>query len=183
MLLLLRRQSRSVNWEKAAKGALALDSASVELAVSTLPKCWGTGPLGPLNNDGGGLNGVAFAYHNCSVSDYVEFAYKLWLTPSQEQFLISQLPAWAVTNRYNIELKGPGNSTKDQKRLTMQALLAHRFKLAVHFEAREVPVFALVLAYPGGPGPQLQVHPKESSCSARCQSQPMFPRSLFGATV
>lgn len=37
----------------------------------------------------------------------------------------------------------------DQKRLMLQALLAERFKLAVHYEPRTMPVFALTLARDG----------------------------------
>lgn len=38
----------------------------------------------------------------------------------------------------------------------MQSLLVDRFKLAVHTETKEGPVFALVLSKPGKMGPQLQ---------------------------
>jgi bla regulator protein blaR1 len=119
--------------------------------------------LGPLSNDGGGLRGFAFEY-NCSASDYIEFAYKLWLAPSQKQSLLAQLPLWAVTDRFTISLKGPGNTTKDQKRVTMQSLLADRFKLLVHFESREMPVFALVPLISGETGPKLQPYPKGVPC-------------------
>ena len=47
----------------------------------------------------------------------------------------------------------------------MQALLADRFKLAVHYEIKQVPVFALVLDKPGKLGPKIQPHPSDASCS------------------
>jgi Protein of unknown function (DUF3738) len=124
----VRAQLTDADWEKAAGAPLALDTASIQLAPSPGPgpKCFGTAPLGPLSNDGIGLHGFAFGYSNCSVSDYIEFAYKLWLAPSQEKSLCVQLPGWAVTDRFDIRLTGPGNSTKDQKRVTMQSLLADR---------------------------------------------------------
>ena len=50
-------------------------------------------------------------------------------------------------------------------RLMIQTLLEDRFKLAVHYDTRQLPVFALVLAKPGITGPQLQPHPDDSSCS------------------
>lgn len=162
----LRAQSMAVDWEKSAGAPLARDTASVQLDPSpeTTPKCWGTGPLGPLSDDGTGTGGFAFGYSDCSVSDYIEFAYKLWLAPRQKQSLLVQLPGWAVTERFNIWLKGPGNATKDQKRVTMQSLLVDRFKLSVHFETREMPVFALVPLIPGHTGPKLQPHPNGVSC-------------------
>jgi uncharacterized protein (TIGR03435 family) len=46
----------------------------------------------------------------------------------------------------------------------MQVLLADRFKLAMHHETRQLPMFALVLDKPGKVGPQLQPHPADSPC-------------------
>jgi bla regulator protein blaR1 len=161
----LHAQSTAADWEKAAGAPLALDTASVQFVASPGPgHCWGTGPLGPLSNDGIGLHGLAFGHSNCSVSDYIEFAYKLWLSPSQKQSLEAQLPGWAVTDRFDIRLKGPGRTPKDQKRVTMQSLLADRFKLSVHFETRQMPVFALVPLIPGETGPKLQPHPDSVPC-------------------
>jgi uncharacterized protein (TIGR03435 family) len=68
-------------------------------------------------------------------------------------------------DRYDIEARTPGAATKDQTRLMMQGLLAERFKLAVHWETREAPVFALVLDKPGELGPQLRQHPAGDDCS------------------
>ena len=68
---------------------------------------------------------------------YIEFAYKLWLTPDQRRSFIAQLPKWAAsdTDSYTIHARAAAsNPTKDQMRLMMQALLADRFRLAVHFE-------------------------------------------------
>jgi uncharacterized protein (TIGR03435 family) len=51
-------------------------------------------------------------------------------------------------------------------RLMMQSLLADRFKLAVHFETREVPVLALTLDKPGKLGPKLRPHSEGPACPA-----------------
>jgi uncharacterized protein (TIGR03435 family) len=87
---------------------------------------------------------------------YISFAYKLTI----EQYIAaqSQMPKWVNTDRFDIEAHGAGNPTKDQYRLMMQALLADRFKLAIHFETKVVPVLALVLDKPGKLGPQLRQH-------------------------
>ena len=52
---------------------------------------------------------------------------------------------------YDIAAKAEGDSTPsvDQFRLMLQALLADRFKLQVHHETREVPVYELVVAKNG----------------------------------
>ena len=119
-------------------------------------------PLGPMDDftPTGGLLSAT----NIPLSQYIAFAYKL--TEPQLQAIQSQLPKWANSNRYDIQAKASGNPNKDQMRLMTQALLAKRFKLALHYETRQVPVLALVLDKPGKLGPQLQLHPDRSPCSS-----------------
>lgn len=93
----------------------------------------------------------------------MNFAFKL--TPAQDRAIVAQFPKWANDYRYDIQARASGNPTKDQFRLMMQALLADRFKLAIHYETRQLPVFALVLDKPGKLGPQLRLHPDDSPCS------------------
>lgn len=106
-----------------------------------------------------------FSSTNRPLIDYISFAYKM--TDSQRQDLMQQLPAWALSDGFDILAKSENHDpTKDQMRLMMQSLLADRFKLAVHTETRRVSIFALVLAKPGTVGPQLKSHPAEKSCAA-----------------
>jgi uncharacterized protein (TIGR03435 family) len=74
------------------------------------------------------------------------------------------MPKWVTMERFDIEARAHGNPTKDQMRLMMQALLSDRFKLAIHTETRQLPVFALVLAKPGKFGPQLRPHLDDPPC-------------------
>ena len=69
-------------------------------------------------------------------------------------------PAWLESDRYDIEAK-PDSATAEQllklslkerdpvQRRMQQALLADRLKLKVHFETREISIFALVVAKSG----------------------------------
>jgi len=77
------------------------------------------------------------------------------------------LPSWANTERYDIRATSMlSNATRDQRRAMLRAMLADRFKLAVHTEEREQPVFELVLARSDGRlGPGLK--PTEMNCEAR----------------
>jgi bla regulator protein blaR1 len=98
---------------------------------------------------------------------YIEFAFKLLLTPKQEEAMIAQLPKWVGTQPFVIQAKAPATDvTKDQMRVMMQSLLVDRFKLAAHFESRDQPVLALVLDKPGMPGPRLRRHSQGLACGA-----------------
>ena len=118
-------------------------------------------PLGP--GDVYVQNGGLFAANNLPLATYIFFAYKF--IGNQAQFLLPQLPDWTKTEQFDIQARAQGNPGKDQMRLMMRALLADRFKLTIHNETREVPVFAFVLVKPGKMGPQLKVHSEGSPCS------------------
>ncbi len=101
-----------------------------------------------------------------TLSTYITFAYKLMLTQDQVQSMLARLPKWVSTDYFEIQARAAGNPTKDQMRLMMQSLLADRFKLAVHFETRQVPVLALTLVKPGTLGPNLHPHADGPPCDA-----------------
>jgi len=65
--------------------------------------------------------------------------------------LIAGGPAWADSDRYDIVASTPGDSrpTLDQQMAMLRTLLAERFKLAVHRESRELPVYVLTSAKRG----------------------------------
>ena len=88
----------------------------------------------------------------------VTFAYKL--SPGE---VSAQLPK-SFPDSFDIEARAPGNPTKDQMRLMVQSLLADRFKLRVHFETHEGPVYALTLVRPGHTGPKLRPHADGPAC-------------------
>jgi uncharacterized protein (TIGR03435 family) len=140
-------------------------------------------PPGP--EDAYAPDGGSFSGSGVTLYQYISLAYDF--TVFDYQLLKSRLPEWVLTDRFDIQARGSGNPTKAQMRLMMQSLLADRFKLAIHFETREVPVFALVLAKPGKTGPQLHPHTNEPPCSTaspcgRFDSQPNPPvQCIIGA--
>lgn len=101
-------------------------------------------------------NGGLFTATNFPVSSYIGFAYKL--TSYQRNAMAAGLPKWAKDERFDIEARGAASATKDQMRVMMRSLLADRFKLVVHTETHEGPIFAMVLVKPGEMGPKLHPH-------------------------
>src|SRR4029453_6241289 len=58
-------------------------------------------------------------------------------------------PAWLDFDPFDIEAKGDGNPSPANLKIMARALLEDRFKLKVHHEQREAPVYALT-AGPAG---------------------------------
>jgi bla regulator protein blaR1 len=163
-------------WETAAGGKMAFEVAAVK---PTSPGTKFTPPIFALDaGDSYASTGGRF-WADFPLSVYIAFAYKISLSSIQGQ----QLPKWVGSDRFNIQAKAEGNPTKDQMRLMMQALLADRFKLAVHFETNEAPVFVLTLAKPGKLGPNLRPHADGPSCDVPDTS--VFPSlcDLYALTM
>ena len=147
----------SSDWQKDAGGHQSFEIASVKQNKSGSEVSNMNVPIGP--GDIYPPNGGLFSGTNMPLVSYVYFAYKL--SGTQFQFLLPQLSkssSWVTNDRFDIQARADGNPTKDQMRLMVQALLADRFKLAIHYETRELPVFALVLSKSGKTGPKLRPH-------------------------
>jgi uncharacterized protein (TIGR03435 family) len=66
-------------------------------------------------------------------------------------------PSWMNVERFDITATAAGNPDRNQMNEMTKTMLAERFKLVVHTETRQLPVYALVLATPDGRlGPALR---------------------------
>lgn len=178
-------QTVSTDWEKSAGGKTSFEIASVKQDKDepTAANFHSNVTLNAANDfvPTGGL----FSATNQWFTEYVVFAYKL--TEYQYRSVEKQLPASISDKRYDIEARAAGNPTKDQYRLMMQSLLADRFKLSAHFEAKQESLFALVIVNPGKLGPRLRKDPAGQPCeptvSAGAQSTPDGFPSRCGVVV
>jgi bla regulator protein BlaR1 len=147
-------------WQRAAGGKMSFDVASVK-PTQTRGRSTSNVPLiGEVYAPTGGL----FSATNTPLMNYMRFAFKDIKLAYQATPDLSGAPGWVRTDQYDIEARAQGNLTKDQMRLMVQSLLADRFKLALHYETRQLPVYALVLSKEGRLGPQLK--PSDGSCSS-----------------
>ncbi len=72
---------------------------------------------------------------------------------------ISGGPAWADSDHFDIQAITPGDvqPSRAEQMTMLRNLLAERFKLTVHREQKDFPIYALDLAKPGAqPGPGLK---------------------------
>jgi len=74
-------------------------------------------------------------------------------------------PNWIDSEHFDIDAKAEGDPTREQENLMMQSLLADRFKLALHHETRQLPVYTLTVSKPGKTGPQLALHSDSTKCT------------------
>jgi len=129
-----------------------------------------------VNRSGSGLALIApqagglFTATNVTLNNLIITAFHLM--PHQ----LYGLPEWGASEHFDIEARAEGNPTRDQINLMLQPLLEDRFKLAVHHETRQLPVFALVLSKPGKTGPGLLPHSDDTKCPDPA-GPPLPPRS------
>src|SRR4030095_12774459 len=114
------------------------------------------------------LPGGRVSASNMPVRPIITFAYQL------AQYQLIGGPGWLTTDRYDLiaKLEGdpgpvfaPSGTAPNPMQLALRNLLEDRFKLKVHRETREMDIYALVMAKPGGaPGPNLK--PTTQDCAA-----------------
>lgn len=113
--------------------------------VSVKPNNSGIPRVG-LQFPGGRLNGI-----NITVQALFGLAFRV------QPFQIVGAPDWVGSERFDVMATSTVTPTLDQRASMVQALLADRFKLSVHRETSELPVYGLVLAKNDGTlGPRLR---------------------------
>jgi uncharacterized protein (TIGR03435 family) len=105
--------------------------------------------------------GGRFVAGNAPVTFLIQRAY------SVQNFQVVGGPSWVNTVGYDIEAKPDGNIGQEQMWLMVQTLLADRFKLSMHRETRDLPVYDLEVVKSGKLPPPLRA----------CSDDPPLPQS------
>jgi uncharacterized protein (TIGR03435 family) len=158
----------------AAQGIIKSDGPKPQFEVATVrPNKSGEAgaSLGP--RPGGRLIGT-----NQTVRNLIRNAFNV-----QPDQLIGG-PDWMDADRFDIQAKAAdadidekGMLPYPQFMLRLQSLLEDRFKMVAHWETRELPVYALVVASPGKLGPKLKPH------TGDCNRAPGVPPPPGSASV
>ena len=82
-------------------------------------------------------------------------------------------PAWADSELYEVQAKGPEDLSVADARSMMRTLLEDRFKLRVHVERRDVPIYVLTLIRQNGSFGR-GMRPAKIDCSrySKCSPEP-----------
>jgi uncharacterized protein (TIGR03435 family) len=153
-------------------GVLALSIAvtaqtPLEFEVSSIKRNLGTTPGGDVRR----LPDGTFIATNISIRNVLGSA---WPT---EDFEYRNLPDWAIRNRYDITVKPPAGASQDEIQAMWRALFRDRFKLQVHNETRDTPIYALVVARGDRRlGPQIKPSAQDCAALAAVPATPSPPR-------
>jgi uncharacterized protein (TIGR03435 family) len=101
------------------------------------------------------INGLSLDWGFVTLADLIPYAYRV------KSFQVTG-PSWMRESRWNILAKLPEGATQDQAPEMIQALLAERFKLTIHRDKREQPVYDLIVGK-GGPKLEASVEGEEIS--------------------
>jgi bla regulator protein blaR1 len=147
------------DWMRAAGGKMAFDVAKIRLNALGIPP-QGPRPASNVDLDPGDIympTGGILRLQNKSLRTLIAFAYKM--NGDQQLYLHDHAPSFVLNDRFDLEARTENQAvTKDQMRLMMQALLAERFKLAVHRETQVATVLGLTPLKAGKLGPQIRPH-------------------------
>jgi bla regulator protein blaR1 len=148
-------------WICAVYGSPTAPSSQAETTfdVASVKPNAGGGGRGSL----GSLPGGRFHAQNQTVRSLIQMAYHV------QDFQISAGPGWINSERYDVEAKAEGNPPRQQIMGPMlQALLGDRFKLKLHRETKELPIYVLVAAKGG-----LQLKPAKlaGNCAAHYEKE------------
>jgi uncharacterized protein (TIGR03435 family) len=127
--------------------ALALNAQTPAFEVASVkPNRSGPGPSAIRTSAG------RITMENVSLKKVTLWAYDI---PDDREYALVG-PDWLTTEHFDIQANFPSNTRPEQVRSMTQALLAERFKLALHQESRQLPIYVLVVAK-NGP----KIHPVE----------------------
>lgn len=125
-----------------AEAQLSFEVASVKPAAPMTGNNIRVGMRGgPGTNDPGQIS-----YSNVSLKNVLMAAYGVRVYQIQG-------PNWLDSERFDIAAKIPQGATKEEFKVMLQNLLAERFKLTLHRETKDLPMYALLV---GKNGPKMK---------------------------
>jgi uncharacterized protein (TIGR03435 family) len=114
---------------KPSAGQASFDAADVHV------RAHGSNPNPQMS--GGVLRGGRYDLRNATMVDLISMAYGV------DGTLVLGGPNWLETDRFDVVAKAPQTTPADDVKLMLQALLADRFKLALHKETKPQQGFVL----------------------------------------
>jgi len=122
------------------------------------------------NFTGGSLRGDRYLLHNATMVDMIALAYGV------EDDKVLSGPSWLDIDRFDVSARAPRDTSPDDIKLMLRALLADRFHLVTHNDTHPLPSFVL-RADKSSP----KLKPSNGSAKSECISTPNAPSTPEGA--
>jgi uncharacterized protein (TIGR03435 family) len=124
----------------------------ITLALSAQTPAFEVASIKP-NRSGGGVSSIRgstgrITMENVSLMKVTLRAYGI---PDDREYALAG-PDWLTSERFDIQASFPADTPPEKVRPMVQALLAERFRLALHRETRQLPIYVLVV---GKNGPKI----------------------------
>ncbi|HEY2382832.1 MAG TPA: TIGR03435 family protein [Terriglobia bacterium] len=131
----LKRATPETAWELPKPPAILAKDVPLEFVVATIKPA-------PVTNIPSGTYGIgpgSYQAHGASLIYLLTFGYNM----HPKQF--AGLPAWATSDRYEVNAKLPegGRPTDAQLRIMVQNLVKDRFGITLHIEKRELSAYTI----------------------------------------
>jgi uncharacterized protein (TIGR03435 family) len=162
---------RSALWIFLASGlacAQTFDVATVKPAAPPTPNGRGMILIGRPTGGPGTKDPGRIHYPFTNLKSLLQTAYNV------KDFQISG-PEWLATERFDIQATMPPETTKEQFAVMLQNLLSERFKMTVHRDTKELPMYTMIV---GKSGPKLKESPPETPAAADADDTPKLPPPL-----
>jgi uncharacterized protein (TIGR03435 family) len=168
---------------QSSSAAQSARPATPQFGVVSVRQCEPGGNVGGRGGRGGGGAGVTPGKLNVTCLPVMSLIQMAYVSRANAIFKpidsvpISGGPAWLTSDRYTIQAKAEGNpDTQMMEGPMLRGLLEDRFRLKIHHETKEVPVYELTVARSG-----LKLQPmKAGDCTP---FDPLKPLDLNGPPV
>lgn len=139
----------------------AFEVASVKQNTSGDTRAWASPGLLPTPFGRPTPEPGRIAINNVTLRELIAAAYDI--NPAHVPHLLAGGSGKLLDLRFDIQAQPPEGAPASETLMMLRALLAERFKLKVHTERRDVPVYALLVARQGQLGRLLR--PSKTDCS------------------
>ncbi len=127
-----------------AAAAVSRTLAAADFAVASVkPNLMGNAGGEGSEREKIAISPAGLTMRNVSLRSCIRWAYGV------RDYQISG-PGWMASQRYDIAANSASPASGEELRAMMQKLLAGRFKMALHRESKELPVYAMVVGKKGG---------------------------------
>jgi uncharacterized protein (TIGR03435 family) len=168
-----------VAFAQPAATTLSFEVASIKPAGALDPVAIAQGKL----RVGMKVDGAICNISGFSLRDLIRTAYEV---KDYQISGVDSLGTALAADRFNIQATMPAGATEKQVPQMLQALLAERFKLAIHRETKDQPVYALIVAKggpklkPSDPAPPAAEAPAENPDAPKPADAPKKGETVIG---